>query len=87
MQTLAGGSVTNTIRGLESAGLGISTALVGVCRDDDRGQLVAKDLQHAGVDLSRLRTTSGLTAQCIPCGCRGESNHAPMCAQRCDDSS
>lgn len=63
VKTLAGGSVANTIRGL-AAGLGITTALVGVRGDDDRGQMFAENMSHAGVDLSRLRTVPGLTAQC-----------------------
>ena len=63
VKTLAGGSVANTIRGL-AAGLGITTALVGVRGDDDRGKMFAENMSHAGVDLSRLRTVPGLTAQC-----------------------
>lgn len=63
LKTLAGGSVANTIRGL-AGGLGVSTALVGVRGDDDRGHMFAENMGLAGVDLSRLREVSGLTAQC-----------------------
>lgn len=63
VKTLAGGSVANTIRGL-ACGLGVSTALVGVRGCDDRGQMFAENMAHAGVDLSRLRAAPGLTAQC-----------------------
>lgn len=63
VKTLAGGSVANTIRGL-AHGLGVSTALVGVRGVDDRGQMFAENMAHAGVDLSRLRAVPGLTAQC-----------------------
>ena len=63
VKTLAGGSVANTIRGL-AHGLGVSTALVGVRGVDDRGEMFAGNMAHAGVDLTRLRTVPGLTAQC-----------------------
>ncbi|KAG0557229.1 hypothetical protein KC19_11G111900 [Ceratodon purpureus] len=63
VKTLAGGSVANTIRGL-AHGLGVKTALVGVRGVDDRGQMFAENMAHAGVDLTRLRAVPGLTAQC-----------------------
>ncbi|XP_024403161.1 uncharacterized protein [Physcomitrium patens] len=63
VKTLAGGSVANTIRGL-AHGLGVKTALVGVRGTDDRGEMFAENMAHAGVDLSRLRAVPGLTAQC-----------------------
>ena len=63
VKTLAGGSVANTIRGL-SQGLGVATALVGVRGIDDRGEMFADNMAHAGVDLSRLRAIPGRTAQC-----------------------
>ncbi|CAJ1973292.1 unnamed protein product [Sphenostylis stenocarpa] len=64
MQTLAGGSVANTIRGL-SSGFGISSGIIGAYGDDEQGQLFVSNMTFNGVDLSRLRKKKGYTAQCV----------------------
>ncbi|XP_072960785.1 uncharacterized protein [Typha angustifolia] len=63
LRTMAGGSVANTIRGL-IAGFGVSSGIVGACGDDDQGRLFIHNMSFSGVDLSRLRTKKGPTAQC-----------------------
>ncbi|XP_072984003.1 uncharacterized protein [Typha latifolia] len=63
LRTMAGGSVANTIRGL-IAGFGVSSGIVGACGDDDQGRLFIRNMSFSGVDLSRLRTKKGPTAQC-----------------------
>ncbi|KAL5228256.1 hypothetical protein ABZP36_016521 [Zizania latifolia] len=63
VRTIAGGSVANTIRGL-SAGFGISTGIIGACGDDSQGHLFVSNMSFSGVDLTRLRTKKGHTAQC-----------------------
>ncbi|BAD44877.1 carbohydrate kinase -like [Oryza sativa Japonica Group] len=63
IRTIAGGSVANTIRGL-SAGFGISTGIIGACGDDSQGVLFVSNMSFSGVDLTRLRTKKGHTAQC-----------------------
>uniref|UniRef100_A0A0E0MQC5 Carbohydrate kinase PfkB domain-containing protein n=1 Tax=Oryza rufipogon TaxID=4529 RepID=A0A0E0MQC5_ORYRU len=62
IRTIAGGSVANTIRGL-SAGFGISTGIIGACGDDSQGVLFVSNMSFSGVDLTRLRTKKGHTAQ------------------------
>ncbi|XP_027333040.1 uncharacterized protein LOC113847907 isoform X2 [Abrus precatorius] len=64
VETMAGGSVANTIRGLSSA-FGISTGIIGACGDDDEGHLFVHNMKFNGVDLSRLRNQRGHTAQCV----------------------
>ncbi|XP_074269122.1 uncharacterized protein LOC141592388 isoform X1 [Silene latifolia] len=64
IKTLGGGSVANTIRGL-SACFGISSGLVGACGDDPQGKLFIDNMNSKGVDLSRMRTKKGDTAQCV----------------------
>ncbi|KAJ4765368.1 5-dehydro-2-deoxygluconokinase [Rhynchospora pubera] len=63
IRTMAGGSVANTIRGL-AAGFRLSTGIIGACGDDDQGRLFIHSMSSSGVDLSRLRTKKGHTAQC-----------------------
>ncbi|XP_057427498.1 uncharacterized protein LOC130720812 [Lotus japonicus] len=64
VKTMAGGSVTNTIRGL-SGGFGISSGVIGACGDDEQGQLFVHNMVFNGVELSRLRKKKGHTAQCV----------------------
>lgn len=64
VKTLGGGSVANTIRGL-SACFGVASGLVGACGDDEQGQLFMHSMSSKDVDLSRLRTQKGATAQCV----------------------
>ncbi|XP_057501950.1 uncharacterized protein LOC130785771 [Actinidia eriantha] len=63
-KTIAGGSVTNTIRGLAS-GFGLSCGMVGACGDDQQGKLFVGNMSSYGVNLSRLRRKKGSTAQCV----------------------
>lgn len=64
IKTLGGGSVANTIRGL-SACFGITSGLVGACGDDEQGKLFIHNMSLKHVDLSRLKTKKGPTAQCV----------------------
>ncbi|KAF7829650.1 putative sugar kinase [Senna tora] len=64
VKTMAGGSVTNTIRGLSSA-FGISSGIIGAYGDDEQGQLFVNNMSFNGVNLSRLRKKKGHTAQCV----------------------
>ncbi|KAL2902046.1 hypothetical protein RDABS01_027128 [Bienertia sinuspersici] len=64
VKTLGGGSVANTIRGL-SACFGVASGLVGACGDDEQGQLFINNMSSKLVDLSRVRTKKGATAQCV----------------------
>ncbi|XP_071693829.1 uncharacterized protein [Rutidosis leptorrhynchoides] len=61
---IAGGSVTNTIRGL-AAGFGMTCGVIGACGDDDEGALFVKSTSFYGVNISRLRGKDEHTAQCI----------------------
>ncbi|MDZ7747175.1 MAG: PfkB family carbohydrate kinase [Halobacteriales archaeon] len=54
-----GGSAANVAVGL--AGLDCDVTLVGSVGDDEHGLLARRDLDRAGVDLSRLRTVDGET--------------------------
>ncbi|KAB7515732.1 carbohydrate kinase family protein [Halosegnis rubeus] len=54
-----GGSAANVAVGL--AGLDCAVTLVGSVGDDEHGLLARRDLDRAGVDLSRLRTVDGET--------------------------
>ncbi|KAK1325145.1 hypothetical protein QJS10_CPA01g01198 [Acorus calamus] len=63
IRTIAGGSIANTVRGL-TAGFGLLCGIIGACGDDDQGQLFVDNMSFNGVDLSRLRTKKGHTAQC-----------------------
>lgn len=63
IRAVAGGSVTNTIRGL-AAGFGIPTGIIGACGDDDQGFLFMQNMSFNKVDLSRLRMKKGSTGQC-----------------------
>lgn len=62
VRTIAGGSVTNTIRGL-AAGFGISCGVIGACGDDEQGALYLKNMIFNGVNISRLRVKDDHTAQ------------------------
>ncbi|CAO2830483.1 unnamed protein product [Amaranthus hypochondriacus] len=64
VKTLGGGSVANTIRGLSSC-FGVTSGLVGACGDDEQGQLFIRNMNSKDVDLSRLMTKKGATAQCV----------------------
>ncbi|KAL8216115.1 hypothetical protein R6Q57_022952 [Mikania cordata] len=64
IKTIAGGSVTNTIRGL-AAGFGISCGVIGACGDDEQGALFLKNMNFYGVNISRLRVKDELTGQCV----------------------
>ncbi|ESR48263.1 PfkB domain-containing protein [Citrus sinensis] len=64
IKTIAGGSVTNTIRGL-SVGFGVSCGLIGAYGDDQQGQLFVSNMKFSGVDVSRLRMKRGPTGQCV----------------------
>ncbi|CAI0436117.1 unnamed protein product [Linum tenue] len=63
-KTIAGGSVANTIRGL-SAGFGLSCGIIGACGDDDQGRLFVSNMTFHGINISRLRSKKGFTAQCV----------------------
>ncbi|KAJ3694318.1 hypothetical protein LUZ60_009798 [Juncus effusus] len=63
IRTIAGGSVANTIRGL-AVGFRVSSGIIGACGDDNQGRLFVENMGFNGVDLSRLRTKKGHTAQC-----------------------
>nr|GEV81170.1 uncharacterized sugar kinase slr0537-like [Tanacetum cinerariifolium] len=64
IKTIAGGSVTNTIRGL-AAGFGISCGVIGARGDDEQGDLFLKNMSLYGVDVSRLRVKDVHTGQCV----------------------
>ncbi|KAJ4701967.1 Carbohydrate kinase [Melia azedarach] len=64
IKTIAGGSVTNTIRGL-SVGFGVSCGLIGAYADDQQGQLFVSNMCFSGVNVSRLRMKRGPTGQCV----------------------
>ncbi|KAK9678412.1 hypothetical protein RND81_11G209600 [Saponaria officinalis] len=64
IKTLGGGSVANTIRGL-SACFGVSSGLVGACGDDEQGKLFIDNMNSKDVNLSRMKTKKGSTAQCV----------------------
>ncbi|CAH1428973.1 unnamed protein product [Lactuca virosa] len=64
VKTIAGGSVTNTIRGL-AAGFGISCGVIGACGDDEQGALFLKNMSFYGVNISRLRVKDEHTGQCV----------------------
>lgn len=64
IKTIAGGSVTNTIRGL-AAGFGISCGVIGACGDDEEGALFLKNMSFYGVNISRLRVKDEHTGQCV----------------------
>lgn len=64
MRTMAGGSVTNTIRGL-SVGFGVSCGLVGAYGDNQQGQFFVSNMSFSGVNISRLRMKKGPTGQVI----------------------
>lgn len=66
IKTIAGGSVTNTIRGL-SVGFGVSCGLIGAYADDQQGQLFVSNMCFSGVNVSRLRMKRGPTGQVIFC--------------------
>lgn len=59
---MAGGSVTNTIRGL-SSGFEIPGGIIGTYGDDEQGHLFVDNMRLSGVDISRLRKKKGHTAQ------------------------
>ncbi|KAK2656990.1 hypothetical protein Ddye_010042 [Dipteronia dyeriana] len=61
---MAGGSVSNTIRGL-SAGFGVSCGLVGAYGDDEQGRLYVANMSSSGVDVSRLRAKKEPTGRCV----------------------
>jgi sugar/nucleoside kinase (ribokinase family) len=62
MKAMAGGSVANTIRGL-NAGFGVSCGIIGACGDDEQGQSFVSNMSSYGVNLSRLRMKKGHTGQ------------------------
>lgn len=64
IKTIAGGSVTNTIRGLR-VGFGVSCGLICAYGDDQQGQLFVSNMTFSGVNLSRLRMKKGPTGQVI----------------------
>lgn len=64
MRAMAGGSVTNTIRGL-SAGFGVSCGLVGAYGDNKQGESFVENMSFSGVNISRLRMKKGPTGQVI----------------------
>ena len=64
MKTMAGGSVTNTIRGL-SSGFGVNCGMTRAYGDDEQGQLFVSNMNISGVNISRLRKKNGPTAQVI----------------------
>ncbi|KAI3504772.1 hypothetical protein L1887_26480 [Cichorium endivia] len=64
VKTIAGGSVTNTIRGL-AAGFGISCGVIGARGDDEQGALFLKNMSFYGVNISRLRVKDEHTGQCV----------------------
>ncbi|KAH7566266.1 hypothetical protein JRO89_XS08G0128000 [Xanthoceras sorbifolium] len=62
---MAGGSVTNTIRGL-AEGFGVSCGLLGAYGDDEQGRLLVTNMSLSGVDVSRLRKKKGAaTGRCV----------------------
>jgi len=62
LKKMAGGSVTNTVRGL-SVGFGVATGIIGAYGDDEQGQLFVSNMGFSGVSISRLRKKKGSTAQ------------------------
>ncbi|XP_042496960.1 uncharacterized sugar kinase slr0537-like isoform X2 [Macadamia integrifolia] len=64
IKTIAGGSVANTIRGL-TVGFHITSGIIGACADDEQGNLFVHNMSSNGVNLSRLRSKKGPTAQCV----------------------
>lgn len=62
VKSMAGGSVTNTVRGL-SVGFGVSCGLIGAYGDDQQGQVFVGNMKLSGVDVSRLRMKKGTTGQ------------------------
>lgn len=64
LRTIAGGSVTNTLRGL-ATGFGISCGIIGAYGDDEQGRLYVHNMNASKVDHSRLRMKKGSTGQCV----------------------
>ncbi|KAF8405251.1 hypothetical protein HHK36_010152 [Tetracentron sinense] len=64
LRTIAGGSVANTIRGL-TAEFGVTCGIIGACGEDEQGRLFVHNMTFNGVNLSKLRTKKGPTAQCV----------------------
>ncbi|KAJ4965930.1 hypothetical protein NE237_017779 [Protea cynaroides] len=62
--TIAGGSVANTIRGL-TVGFQITSGIIGAFADDEQGRLFVQNMSSNGVNLSRMRSKNGPTAQCV----------------------
>lgn len=61
-RTLAGGSVTNCIRGL--AGLGVRCSLVGAVGDDVAGEMFCDSMRRYAIQLHHLTASQGPTGQC-----------------------
>ncbi|XP_065848147.1 uncharacterized protein [Euphorbia lathyris] len=64
IKTIAGGSVTNTIRGLSSS-FGVSCGIIGAFGEDDQGRLFVSNMNFSGINISRLRKKKGSTGQCV----------------------
>lgn len=62
LKTIAGGSVANTIRGL-AASFGVSCGIIGACGDDEQGKLFVNNMECNHVNLSKLKSKKGPTAQ------------------------
>ncbi|KAK9831420.1 hypothetical protein WJX81_003244 [Elliptochloris bilobata] len=67
--TSAGGSASNTAKGL--AGFGLKCRLVGARGSDEQGAAYEQSMQRSGVDVSGLRIHEGSTGCCVILSCAG----------------
>jgi len=65
-EQMSGGSGANTIAAL--AGLGVSSSLIGMVKDDELGHVFSDDMAHLGVDFPRAKVSAEHheeTARCM----------------------
>ena len=62
---LPGGSAANTVYAL--AKLGISTGFIGAVGDDKEGEMLVKDLESVGVDVSQVKVMTGAKTGLVQC--------------------
>ena len=63
IRTMAGGSVSNTIRGL-AGGLGVFCNIAGACGNDEQEHMSLTNMKMSGVSLPQLRIKTWPTGQC-----------------------
>ena len=70
-----GGSAANTIYAL--AKLGISTGFIGAVGDDKEGEMLVKDLESVGVDVSQAKVERGVRTGLVQCFSDKRGRRAP----------